>query len=63
MPGKDGGKAKPLKKPKAKKEYDDDDKDFLRKKKEEDKQLKELRAKAGQKGGFGGAGMKKSGKK
>lgn len=35
----------------------------LQKKKEEEKALKELRAKAQQKGSFGGAGLKKSGKK
>jgi Translation machinery associated TMA7 len=35
MVGKDGGKAKPLKKPKVNKELDDDDKAFLQKKKEE----------------------------
>ncbi|KAH7547290.1 hypothetical protein FEM48_Zijuj01G0294000 [Ziziphus jujuba var. spinosa] len=44
------GKAKPLKQPKAdKKEYDE--------------ALKELKAKAQQKGSFGGSGLKKSGKK
>ncbi|KAG0503281.1 hypothetical protein HPP92_003353 [Vanilla planifolia] len=59
-----GGKAKPLKQPKAdKKEYDDDDLAHLQKKKEEEKALKELRAKATQKGTFGGAGLKKSGGK
>ncbi|XP_073101251.1 uncharacterized protein [Elaeis guineensis] len=35
----------------------------IQKKKEEEKALKELRAKASQKGTFGGAGLKKSGKK
>lgn len=35
----------------------------LQKKKDEEKALKELRAKAQQKGSFGGAGLKKSGKK
>ncbi|XP_020866391.1 translation machinery-associated protein 7 isoform X2 [Arabidopsis lyrata subsp. lyrata] len=50
MSSKQGGKAKPLKQPKAdKKEYDE--------------ALKELRAKASQKGSFGGSGLKKSGKK
>ncbi|CAI9767193.1 unnamed protein product [Fraxinus pennsylvanica] len=39
-----------------------DDKAFLQKKKEEEKALKELKAKA-QKGALGGAGLKKSGKK
>ncbi|KAM7480452.1 hypothetical protein LguiA_028665 [Lonicera macranthoides] len=64
MSSKQGGKAKPLKQPKAdKKEYDEDDLAKLQKKKEEEKALKELRAKAQQKGSFGGAGLKKSGKK
>lgn len=40
-----------------------DDLAKLQKKKEEEKALKELRAKAQQKGAFGGAGLKKSGKK
>ncbi|KVH92970.1 Translation machinery associated TMA7, partial [Cynara cardunculus var. scolymus] len=60
MSSKQGGKAKPLKQPKAeKKEYDEMDKANLQKKKEEEKALKELRAKA-QKGALGGAGLKKS---
>ncbi|OMO54096.1 Translation machinery associated TMA7 [Corchorus capsularis] len=41
----------------------ENDKALLQKKKEEEKALKELRAKAQQKGSFGGAGLKKSGKK
>ncbi|PNT65926.1 hypothetical protein BRADI_3g04525v3 [Brachypodium distachyon] len=61
---KQGGKQKPLKAPKAqKKEYDETDLDNLKKKKDEEKALKELRAKAAQKGALGGAGLKKSGKK
>ncbi|XP_057968277.1 uncharacterized protein LOC131157869 [Malania oleifera] len=64
MSSKQGGKAKPLKQPKAdKKELDEMDKANLQKKKEEEKALKELRAKAQQKGAFGGSGLKKSGKK
>ncbi|OMO66737.1 Translation machinery associated TMA7 [Corchorus olitorius] len=64
MSSKQGGKLKPLKQPKAeKKELDENDKALLQKKKEEEKALKELRAKAQQKGSFGGAGLKKSGKK
>ncbi|XXG60560.1 hypothetical protein AAC387_Pa04g2435 [Persea americana] len=64
MSSKQGGKAKPLKQPKAdKKEYDENDLANIQKKKEEEKALKELRAKATQKGAFGGAGLKKSGKK
>ena len=53
-----------MKQPKSeKKEYDEDDLAKLQKKKDEEKALKELRAKASQKGSFGGAGLKKSGKK
>ncbi|KAK2971195.1 hypothetical protein RJ640_008619 [Escallonia rubra] len=70
MSGKQGGKAKPLKAPKSdKKEYDEiyllvqDDLANIQKKKDEEKALKELRAKAQQKGSFGGSGLKKSGKK
>ncbi|KAK4269406.1 hypothetical protein QN277_022566 [Acacia crassicarpa] len=64
MSSKQGGKAKPLKKPKSdQKEYDEVDMANLQKKKEEEKALKELKAKAQQKGSFGGAGLKKSGKK
>ncbi|CAO2813324.1 unnamed protein product [Amaranthus hypochondriacus] len=61
---KQGGKAKPLKQPKKDKvELDEDDKALLQRKREEEKALKELRAKAQQKGQFGGSGLKKSGKK
>ncbi|KAL7099882.1 hypothetical protein ABFS83_09G098600 [Erythranthe nasuta] len=64
MSTKQGGKAKPLKQPKAeKKEYDEIDKANIQKKKDEEKAIKELKAKAQQKGAFGGAGLKKSGKK
>ncbi len=64
MSSKQGGKAKPLKQPKAeKKAYDEHDLANIQKKKEEEKALKELRAKASQKGSLGGAGLKKSGKK
>nr|KJB35052.1 hypothetical protein B456_006G098200 [Gossypium raimondii] len=74
MSSKQGGKAKPLKQPKSeKKEYDEDSIVFfcdirhdlanIQKKKEEEKALRELRAKASQKGSFGGSGLKKSGKK
>lgn len=55
---------KPLKAPKGKeKEYDESDLANLQKKKEEEKALKELKAKAQSKGAFGGAGLKKSGGK
>ncbi|XP_022145738.1 translation machinery-associated protein 7 [Momordica charantia] len=64
MSSKQGGKAKPLKQPKVdKKEYDEVDMANIQKKKDEEKALRELRAKAQQKGTFGGAGLKKSGKK
>ncbi|MQL41364.1 hypothetical protein EI012_26000, partial [Escherichia coli] len=64
MSSKQGGKAKPLKKPKSdKKDYDEVDLANIQKKKEEEKALKELKAKAQGKGSFGGAGLKKSGKK
>ncbi|KAE8786836.1 Coiled-coil domain-containing protein [Hordeum vulgare] len=59
-----GGKAKPLKQAKvAEKDYDENDLAYLQKKKDEQKALKELKAKAGQKGALGGSGLKKSGKK
>lgn len=46
MPGKEAGKAKPLKAPKkGPKDYDDSDLDFLAKKKAEEKALKEMRDK------------------
>eukprot|EP00197_Chlamydomonas_leiostraca_P007890 CAMPEP_0202860860 /NCGR_PEP_ID=MMETSP1391-20130828/2444_1 /ASSEMBLY_ACC=CAM_ASM_000867 /TAXON_ID=1034604 /ORGANISM="Chlamydomonas leiostraca, Strain SAG 11-49" /LENGTH=64 /DNA_ID=CAMNT_0049540133 /DNA_START=54 /DNA_END=248 /DNA_ORIENTATION=+ len=64
MPGKDGGKAKPLKAPKkGDKDYDESDLEFLKKKKEEEKALAALKAKAASGGVIGGAGLKKSGKK
>ncbi|KAI5602580.1 hypothetical protein POPTR_001G181800v4 [Populus trichocarpa] len=64
MSSKLGGKAKPLKAPKSeKKDYDETDLANIQKKKDEEKALKELRAKAQQKGSFGGSGLKKSGKK
>ena len=47
MPGKEAGKAKPLKAPKkGPKDYDDTDLEFLAKKKAEEKALKEAREKA-----------------
>eukprot|EP00798_Chlamydomonas_sp_ICE-L_P024235 gene24235-9834_t len=63
-PGKEGGKAKPLKAPKkGPKEYDEDDLAFLEKKKADEKALKEMKGKAGQKGAVFGTGLKKSGGK
>ena len=53
MSGKAGGKAKPLKKPKAAaKDLDESDLDFQKKKKEEAAALKALKEKAAGKGGF-----------
>jgi len=44
MPGKEGGKAKPLKKPKGKeKNYEDEDIEFLKKKKAEEAAMKKAR--------------------
>jgi hypothetical protein len=48
---------------KAAKEYDEDDLAFLEKKKQEAKDLAALKAKAGEKGTFGGKGLSYSGKK
>ncbi|KAJ2599050.1 Translation machinery-associated protein 7 [Coemansia sp. RSA 1722] len=62
MSGREGGKKKPLKKPKSNKELDDDDKLFLQKKKEEQQKLKELKEKAQGKGPLATGGIKKSGK-
>ncbi|KAI8472996.1 MAG: hypothetical protein J3K34DRAFT_412526 [Monoraphidium minutum] len=46
MPGREAGKAKPLKAPKkGPKEYDEDDLEFLKKKKEDEKAMKEARDK------------------
>ena len=51
MPGKDGGKAKPLKKPKGKQDdLDDDDIAFKQKQKEDAAKLKQLKEQAGGKG-------------
>jgi hypothetical protein len=62
MSGKQGGKLKPLKAPKkGDKDYDETDLANMQKKKEEEKALKELKAKASSKGAFGGPGLKKSG--
>lgn len=64
MSGREGGKKKPLKNPKkASKELDDDDIQFKEKKKEEQKKLQEMKAKAEQRGPLTGGGIKKSGKK
>ncbi|KAF5843862.1 hypothetical protein DUNSADRAFT_5100 [Dunaliella salina] len=48
MPGKEGGKAKPLKQPKKEaKELDESDIAYLNKKKEEEKALKAFKEKQG----------------
>lgn len=64
MSGRQGGKAKPLKKPKkAAKEFDEEELAFKQKQKEQEKMKKELAAKASGKGPIVGGGIKKSGKK
>ncbi|XP_050428276.1 translation machinery-associated protein 7 homolog [Adelges cooleyi] len=64
MSGREGGKKKPLKNPKKEsKELDEDDIRNREKIKEQEKALKELKAKASQKGPLAGGGIKKSGKK
>lgn len=64
MSGRQGGKAKPLKKPKkAAKDLDDEDIAFQQKQKEQEKLRKEMAAKASGKGPIVGGGIKKSGKK
>ncbi|KAI9342722.1 translation machinery associated TMA7 [Pilaira anomala] len=64
MSGRQGGKLKPLKKPK-KVQGDEDEEDiaFKKKKMEEAKKLKEMQAKAAGKGPLLSGGIKKSGKK
>ena len=64
MASREGGKKKPLKAPKKEaKEFDENDLAFKQKKKEEEKAMKEAKAKATQKGPLVGGGIKKSGKK
>ncbi|CAG2163920.1 unnamed protein product [Oppiella nova] len=64
MSSREGGKKKPLKAPKKEKgEMDESDVEFKKKQQEEQKKLKEMAAKAGQKGPLVGGGIKKSGKK
>ena len=61
MPGREGGKAKPLKAPKKKQQdLDDDDIAFREKKKAEQKALEDLKKKAAKGGPLGGGGPKKS---
>lgn len=64
MSGREGGKKKPLKQPKAKgKDLDDDDVAHKQKLIEEKKKLKEAQANASKKGPMGAGGIKKSGGK
>ncbi|XP_038668329.1 translation machinery-associated protein 7 [Scyliorhinus canicula] len=64
MSGREGGKKKPLKQPKKmNKDVDEDDVAFKQKKKDEQKKLEEMKAKAAGKGPLSTGGIKKSGKK
>ncbi|KAI8063085.1 translation machinery associated TMA7 [Thamnidium elegans] len=65
MSGRQGGKLKPLKKPKKAQGGSDDEEDvaFKKKKMEEAKKLKEMQTKAAGKGPLLSGGIKKSGKK
>ncbi|PRP88316.1 coiled-coil domain-containing protein [Planoprotostelium fungivorum] len=64
MPGREGGKAKPLKAAKKEtKEMDDDEIAFKAKQREEAKKLKEMQEKAKGRGPLVEGGIKKSGKK
>ncbi|KAG0686932.1 Rab GTPase ypt6 [Pichia californica] len=61
MSGRQGGKAKPLKKPKkASKDLDEEDLAFQQKKKEQEKLKKEMASKAAGKGPIVGGGIKKT---
>ncbi|XP_033879739.1 translation machinery-associated protein 7 [Acipenser ruthenus] len=64
MSGREGGKKKPLKQPKKQgKDMDEEDVALKQKKKEEQKQLEAMKAKAAGKGPLTTGGIKKSGKK
>ncbi|XP_041081281.1 translation machinery-associated protein 7-like [Polyodon spathula] len=64
MSGREGGKKKPLKQPKKQgKDMDEEDLALKQKKKEEQKQLEAMKAKAAGKGPLTSGGIKKSGKK
>ncbi|XP_033876674.1 translation machinery-associated protein 7 [Polyodon spathula] len=64
MSGREGGKKKPLKQPKKQgKDMDEEDLALKQKKKEEQKQLEAMKAKAAGKGPLTTGGIKKSGKK
>ena len=61
MSGRQNGKKKPLKAPKKKtQDVDDEDVEFKKKQAEEQKQLKELQAKAQNRGPLTSGGIKKS---
>ena len=64
MAGRQGGKKKPLKQPKkGAVEMDEEDLALKAKMRDDEKALKDAKAKAAQKGPMGSGGMKKSGKK
>jgi len=64
MPGRQGGKAKPLKAPKkGEKEVDDEDAEFKKKQREEQAAMKAMRDKAASGGPLVQGGIKMSGKK
>ncbi|VDN03956.1 unnamed protein product [Thelazia callipaeda] len=64
MSSRQGGKVKPLKKPKKEqRELTEEDIAFKKKQQEENKKLQEAQAKAAQKGPLVGGGIRKSGKK
>ncbi|KAF7635353.1 hypothetical protein Mgra_00005175 [Meloidogyne graminicola] len=64
MSGRQGGKQKPLKKPKAdEKQLTEDDIKFKQEQMEQQKKMKEMAEKAKDKKGLIGGGIKKSGKK
>ncbi|EPZ31012.1 TMA7-domain-containing protein [Rozella allomycis CSF55] len=64
MSSRQGGKLKPLKKPKKdQRDLDEDDLEFMKKKKEQEAALKQLKEKASKGGPLLSGGIKKSGKK
>lgn len=64
MSGRQGGKKKPLKQPKkGAVELDEEDMAHKAKLRDDEKAMKDAKAKAAQKGPMGAGGMKKSGKK
>lgn len=64
MSSREGGKKKPLKQPKkVSEEQSEEDVAFKKKQQEQEKALRDAKAKAGTKGPLVGGGIKKSGKK